>query len=151
MVFIWVIQHTHAPVRCFNFVLICLEFNFIASDYRKNAFNAASTWMRLYLPLFGRSKLRSNRCLQLRPLPPFWNWTADSSFQNCRPMVFSNLHADWLILAHTPPAFAKFGETRDILSESCKVLCLVVTLRGVSGNFPFYKSVFDHVGSTSSF
>lgn len=35
MVFIRVIQHTHAPVRCFNFVLICLELNFITSDYKK--------------------------------------------------------------------------------------------------------------------
>lgn len=113
MVFIWMVQHTHAPVGCFYFIFISLKYNFVASDYKNNTFIASHIWRRLYSPLFGRSKLRSNRCLHFRLLPPFWNWTAASSFQNCGLVILSNLDADWLIHEHTPPTRAIFGETRD--------------------------------------
>ena len=53
---------------------------------------------------------------------------------------------------HTHPQLLPNLEKRVIYCQKvAKFFALVVTLRGVSGNFPFYKSVFDHVGSTSSF
>ena len=146
MVFIWMVQHANAPVGCFYFIFISLKYNIVAPDYNKNTFVASVIGLRLYLPLYGRSKLRSNRCLHLRLLPPFWKWTADSSFLKSRAYDFEQ---SWrwlakLCLSTHPPLAAIFGK-RVQHSPHCST-----TLLGVFIKFPEIF-VLDHVGSTSSF
>lgn len=105
----------------------------------------------MFLPLYGRLKPRSNQSLLLRLLPPFWNFTADSLFQNCGLMVLNNLDADWLLLAYI------FGETRVILTERCRFLSFSISdstsLEVVSKfrKFSLLLKLCHHVGNTSSF
>ena len=109
MVFIWMVQHAHAPIGCFYFIFISLKYNIVAPDYNKNTFVASVIGLRLYLPLYGRLKLRSNRWLLLRRLPPFW-WTADSNFLKSRAYDFEQSWR-WLanVWAHTPNLLPYLG------------------------------------------
>ena len=138
MVFIWMVQHANAPVGCFYFIFISLKYNIVAPDYNKNTFVASVIGLRLYLPLYGRSKLRSNRCLHLRLLPPFWKWTADSSFLKSRAYDFEQ---SWrwlakLCLSTHPPLAAIFGKRVTCLLSALTTL-LNHTARSIhdSGNF----------------
>lgn len=124
VMFIWMVQHAHASVGCFYFIFISLKYNFVASDYNKNTFLASVIGLRLYLPLYGRSKRRNNRCFHLRLLPPFWKWTADSSFWNRGLILLCNLDTDWLISwAHTPNSLP-YLEKRVTLSERYRFILL---------------------------
>ena len=149
VVFIWMVQHAHAPVGCFYFIFISLKYNFVASDYNWNIFIASFIWKRLYLPLFGHSKLRNNRLLHLRLLPPFWNETA-ANFFKIAGLYFLAMFAliGWYLSTH--PQLLPNLEKRVTLSERCRFLCfqqyfctiLRWELVEFPENFPFCKKLF---------
>lgn len=156
MVFIRVIQHTHAPVGSFYLIFIGLKCNFVASDYHKNTFIASCIWFRLFLPLCGRSKQRNNRLfLLLRLIPPFWNLTADHLFKiaGLWPWTISTL-IGWRL--HTRPLFCHIWRKRVIVNDVNFIYSLQIhpylwsCLSFVSFICLLHK-LFHHVGSTGSF